>query len=65
MKYLEELAQKQEIKKQSGSNYTVVHSGPFSSLDDYELKHPLRDKPVTGKLFIDDGLPGEKKPEWS
>jgi len=56
MPYLEELAKEQDIKKQSGKNYTALHSGPFSQLQQYEFQHPLRKRSFKGKLFAKDHL---------
>lgn len=56
MPYLEELARAQNIRKESGRNYTVIHSGSFDKLEQYELKHPLLPRPFNGKLFAKDHL---------
>ncbi len=56
MPYLEELAKTQEIKKQTGKNYTAIHCGPFNQLEQYAFKHPLRNRPFNGKLFAKDHL---------
>jgi mannose-6-phosphate isomerase-like protein (cupin superfamily) len=56
MRYLAEVAQSQDIKKQTGKNFTAVHSGPLNELQAYQFKHPLRDRPAKGKLFIKDHL---------
>jgi mannose-6-phosphate isomerase-like protein (cupin superfamily) len=53
---LTELSKTQSIAKKSGANFTCVHAGKFSELTQYELKHPRRDKPVNGKLFLKDHL---------
>ncbi len=53
---LTELSKSQAIPKTEGKNFTCVHTGKFADLFQYELKHPLREKPVHGKLFLRDHL---------
>lgn len=53
---LAEVTATQSIPKTKGKNFTAIHAGAFSDLSQYELKHPLRDKPVHGKLFVKDHL---------
>lgn len=44
------------ISVQQGSNFSAVNVGPFAKLDEYKLEHPLRPRPVSGKLFIKEFL---------
>jgi mannose-6-phosphate isomerase-like protein (cupin superfamily) len=53
---LSELSKQQNIPKKEGPNFTLVDPGSFSDLFQYEIKHPLREKPVSGKLFLKDHL---------
>ncbi|MBX9689059.1 MAG: cupin domain-containing protein [Candidatus Obscuribacterales bacterium] len=53
---LAELTKTQSIPTKKGKNFTAIDAGKFADLFQYELQHPLRDKPVYGKLFIKDHL---------
>ena len=53
---LAEVAQGQKLDKRSGSHYSLVHTGPLEELLKYDLKHPLREKAVRGKIFLKDHL---------
>lgn len=53
---LTEVAAKQSIPKQQGKNFNLIHAGKFDDLFQYELQHPLRPKPIYGKLFLKDHL---------
>lgn len=48
------------IRKHSGKNFSAVHAGKFAELRKYEVKHPLMEKPMLGKLFLKEllGLTG-------
>lgn len=53
---LADLASKQLLPKQSGNNYDLIQAGKFDDLFQYNLEHPLRSKPIYGKLFLKDHL---------
>jgi len=48
------IIQEAEVRTQSGANFTAVHAGPLSSLDNFKLEVPALKKSVSGKLFIKD-----------
>ncbi len=53
---LKEISKTQAIPRQEGKNFTAIHAGKFADLTQYELPHPLRPKPVRGKLFLKDHM---------
>lgn len=38
------------------SEYSVFHAGKFDELGQYQIKHPLVENPIPGKLFLKDKL---------
>jgi mannose-6-phosphate isomerase-like protein (cupin superfamily) len=56
MSSLKEQSKTQSIPKAEGANFTVMHAGKFSQLDQYSFEHPLRKRSITGKLFLKDHL---------
>ncbi len=45
-----------KLAVREGKNFTSVNAGKFADLFQYELRHPLREKPVYGKLFLKEEL---------
>jgi mannose-6-phosphate isomerase-like protein (cupin superfamily) len=50
------IQQDADVKIVNGTNFSAVHAGPLSQLDNYTLEVPALNRTVKGKLFIKDFL---------
>lgn len=50
------IKQEADVKTQAGKNFSAVHAGPLSALDNYKLEIPAQNRTVRGKLFIKEFL---------
>src|SRR5258708_263695 len=56
MTTLAEQSKTQSIPKVEGKNFTAMHAGPFSTMEQYSFEHPLLKRKASGKLFLKDHL---------
>jgi len=50
------VVQEADVKTKTGTNFTAIHTGPFSELKSYKLEVPALNRTVRGKLFIKEFL---------